>query len=57
MLYKSMVRSHLEYANGVWNPHKEGLIMGTGLKKKEMLQGKTHRAETANFEIQKTQRR
>ena len=26
MLYKSMARSHLEYANAVWNPHKEGLI-------------------------------
>ena len=21
-----MVRSHLEYANPVWNPHREGLI-------------------------------
>jgi ribonuclease P/MRP protein subunit RPP40 len=24
MLYKSMVRSHLEYANSVWNPHRIG---------------------------------
>ena len=26
MLYKSLERSHLEYANSVWNPHKLGLI-------------------------------
>jgi len=26
MLYKTMVRSHLEYANAVWNPHRKGLI-------------------------------
>jgi len=26
MLYKTMVRSHLEYTNAVWNPHREGLI-------------------------------
>jgi len=26
MLYKTMARSHLEYANAVWNPHREGLI-------------------------------
>ena len=26
MLYKSLVRSHLKYANSVWNPHRLGLI-------------------------------
>ena len=25
MLYKSLVKSHLEYANSVWNPHRLGL--------------------------------
>ena len=34
MLYKSLVRSHLEYTNSVWNPHRLGLIKD--LKKVQM---------------------
>jgi len=26
ILYKSLVRSHLEYANSVWYPHRQDLI-------------------------------
>src|SRR6266516_1034733 len=26
LLYKSLVRSHFEYAGSVWNPYKKGLI-------------------------------
>ena len=30
MLYKSLVRSHSEYANSVWNPYRLGLIKHLG---------------------------
>jgi len=26
LLYKSLVKPHLEYANSVWSPHKKGVI-------------------------------
>jgi len=26
MLYKSMVRPHLEYANSVWSPYKKAML-------------------------------
>jgi len=26
MLYKNIVRCHLEYANSVWNPYRQGLV-------------------------------
>ena len=26
LLYKSLVRPHLEYANSLWSPHKKGVI-------------------------------
>ena len=64
LLHKTMVRSHLEYANAVWNPHREGLVkdlervqmratkLVSGLRKKE-LYGETFRIEIANFEVLK----
>ena len=30
LLYKSLVRSHLEYGHSVWNPYRIGLIMDLG---------------------------
>ena len=31
-----MVRSHLEYTNAVWNPHREGLIKITDVERVQM---------------------
>ena len=33
MLYNSLVRCHLEYANSVWNPYRQGLDLTNDLKK------------------------
>jgi len=37
LLYKSMVRPHLEYANSVWCPHKLGDIKEIEKVQKEQL--------------------
>ena len=37
LLYKSMVRPHLEYANSVWCPYKQGDIKELKKIKKELL--------------------
>jgi len=62
MSYKTMVKSHLEYGNAVWNPHRVELMkdlervqmratkLVSGLRKKE-LQGETYGIEIANLEV------
>ena len=35
MLYKAMVRPHVEYANSIWSPYKKGDIEAIEKVKKE----------------------
>ena len=63
LLYKSMVRPHLEYANSVWCPYKQGDIkelekiqkratkLVINLKKDSMSQ-QTNAFKATNLEIQ-----